>query len=119
MAAASGAIAWHATHAPGIAPHAGLRIGILFGTNFICHLAWSPLFFKLKRPDWALIEVGFLWCSCLALVVGLAPLSPLASWLVAPYLAWVSFASWLNYAVVSLNKPFGRPVPLGALQTRS
>jgi len=120
LAAASGAIAWHRTHGLGVSvPNAGLRIGILFGVNFVCHLTWSPLFFKLKRPDWSLIEVGFLWCSCLALVIGLAPLSHLASWLVVPYLAWVSFATWLNYAVVSLNKPFGRPRMAAALQTRS
>jgi tryptophan-rich sensory protein len=40
------------------------------------------------------------------MVIGLAPFSPLASWLVVPYLLWVSFAAWLNYAIVALNKPF-------------
>jgi benzodiazapine receptor len=33
---------------------------ILFGINIVFHMLWSPLFFNLKRPDWALIEVPFL-----------------------------------------------------------
>ena len=36
---------------------------ILFAVNFVAHFAWSPLFFKYKRPDLALIEVVFLWTS--------------------------------------------------------
>jgi tryptophan-rich sensory protein len=102
MAAASGVLAWHNTH--DAASH--LRIGLLFGANFCCHLIWSPLFFKLKRPDWALFEVVFLWLSILALVIGLAPYSATASWLVVPYLAWVTFAAWLNWTIVKLNGPF-------------
>jgi tryptophan-rich sensory protein len=102
MAAAAGVLAWRG--APDGSAH--LRIVILFAVNAVFHLLWSPLFFKLKRPDWALIEVTFLWASILALVIGLAPYSTTASWLVVPYLMWVSFASWLNYAIVDLNKPF-------------
>ena len=79
----------------------------LFLVNCLCHLLWSPLFFKLRRPDWALIEVGALWLSIAVLVVWLAPVSSLASWLLAPYLAWVTFAAWLNYTIVRLNGPFG------------
>jgi benzodiazapine receptor len=84
------------------------RVVLLFAANLVFHLLWTPLFFRLKRPDWALVEVVFLWCSLVALVIGLAPISALASWLLAPYLAWVSFAFALNLAVVKLNRPFGR-----------
>ncbi len=83
-------------------------IGTLFGLNFILHLAWSPLFFKAKRPDWALIENVFLWLSVLALVVVLSTYSSLAAWLNVPYLAWVSFAMFLNWKIVQLNRPFGQ-----------
>ena len=72
-------------------------------------MAWSPLFFTLERPDWSLAEVPLLWLSILALIVGLAPLSALAAWLLVPYLAWVSVAAALNLAIVRLNAPFGRP----------
>jgi len=78
----------------------------LFLLNGVLNLVWSPLFFRLQRPDLALVEVPFLWLSILALVVVLAPLSLIASLLVLPYLAWVTFAAVLNRAIVRLNGPF-------------
>ena len=76
---------------------------ILFGVNGLFHLLWSPLFFKLQRPDWALIEVPFLWASVLAMVIGLWPIDSQAALLILPYLAWVAFAASLNWKVVDLN----------------
>jgi tryptophan-rich sensory protein len=81
---------------------------ILYAVNFVFHFLWSPLFFNLRRPDWALIEVVFLWLSVLALFIGLRPYSVFASWLIVPYLSWVSFAAVLNLKIVRLNKPFGK-----------
>ncbi len=104
-----GLAAWSAVTAWNAAADDAARasVVILFGTNALFHLLWSPLFFRLRRPDWALIEVVFLWGSLVALVVGLRPISEFASWLIVPYLAWVSFAAWLNWAIVRLNRPFG------------
>ena len=97
----AGAVAW-------TAPAANHRIIlVLYAVNFTFHLVWSPLFFKLKRPDWAMVEMPFLWFSVLAMIIGLAPMSSLAAWLLAPYLAWVAVAGWINLAVVRLNGPFG------------
>ena len=103
-----GLAAWSAVLAWNAAPDAGTRtsVVILFGTNAVFHAAWSPLFFRARRPDWAMIEVVFLWASLVALVVGLWPISRLASLLIVPYLLWVSFAAWLNSAIVRLNRPF-------------
>lgn len=83
-----------------------LFVLVLFGTNIVLHMLWSPLFFNLKRPDWALFEIPFLWLSILALMILLAPLSSKASWLLLPYLLWVTFAAFLNLAIVCLNTPF-------------
>lgn len=80
----------------------------LYGANFAFHFLWSPLFFKLRRPDWALIEVPFLWASVLALFLLLGQWSAPAGWMIAPYLAWVSFAALLNLKIVQLNRPFGK-----------
>ncbi len=79
----------------------------LFALNGFLNVLWSLLFFRLRRPDWALWEVGALWLSVLALVVVLGRWSPRAGWLLVPYLAWVAFAAVLNLAVVQLNPPFG------------
>ncbi len=98
---------WAAAKAWVAAPEAHARILGLFGLNAFAHMAWSPLFFTLERPDWALLEVPLLWLSVLALIVGLAPLSLFAAGLLVPYLAWVSVAAALNLAIVRLNAPFG------------
>jgi tryptophan-rich sensory protein len=104
LAAWSGVLAW--THATDRSAH--IRIATLFGVNIVFHVLWSPLFFNFKRPDWALIEVPFLWLSILAAMIGVAPYSVMASWLLLPYLLWVAFAAFLNLTIVRLNPPFGR-----------
>lgn len=103
LAAWSGVLAW--TEASGGSGQ--LLILVLFGINIVFHMLWSPLFFNLKRPDWALIEVPFLWLSIVALMFGVAPFSTLASWLLLPYLLWVTFAAFLNLTIVRMNRPFG------------
>jgi len=77
-----------------------------FACNAFLNTFWSLLFFRLRRPDWALYEVGFLWLSIVVLMVLLSRRSRASGWLLAPYLAWVSFASILNLTIVRLNAPF-------------
>jgi tryptophan-rich sensory protein len=103
LAAASGVIAWR--RSPSRATREWL-IG-LFALNGFLNVLWSLLFFRLKRPDWGLIEVGGLWLSVAILIVFLSRRSWAASALLAPYLVWVSIAAALNFAVVRLNGPFG------------
>jgi tryptophan-rich sensory protein len=78
----------------------------LFVLNGVLNVLWSPLFFKLRRPDWALAEVPLLWLSILLPIVLLWPVSWIGSLLLVPYLAWVSFAAVLNLVIVRLNRPF-------------
>lgn len=81
----------------------------LFLLNGGLNLLWSILFFRLRRPDWALLEVGALWLSILVLLLVVRGFSRPSAWLLLPYLAWVGFAAVLNAAVVDLNAPFGAP----------
>jgi tryptophan-rich sensory protein len=64
---------------------------------------WSLLFFRLQRPDWALLEVTLLWLSILMLIVFLWRQLRAASLPLAPYLLWVSFAAFLNLRIIQLN----------------
>lgn len=82
-------------------------LAALFVINGVLNIVWSPLFFRSQRPDWALMEVPFLWLSILAPMVVLWPISQTASLLLLPYLLWVSFAAFLNLTIVRLNGPFG------------
>jgi tryptophan-rich sensory protein len=83
------------------------RILLLFASNATLNVGWSLLFFRAQRPDWALVEVIFLWLSILWLIGVVRPHSTRAAWLLLPYLVWVAFAGVLNLAVVQLNAPFG------------
>jgi tryptophan-rich sensory protein len=101
-AAWAGILAWEGAASTG----KQMNVAGLYVLNFILHFLWSPLFFALKRPDWALKESVLLWGSVVALCVGVLPYSALASALLLPYLVWVTFATFLNYAIVRLNGPF-------------
>ena len=103
LTAIAGVQAW--THAPDRAGRA--RVLWLFALNAALNVLWSVLFFRLHRPDWALFEVAFLWLSIVLLMVAFGSWSRWIVWLLMPYLAWVTFASAVNWAVVRLNGPFG------------
>ncbi|GAB4485684.1 MAG: tryptophan-rich sensory protein [Erythrobacter tepidarius] len=96
------------TRAP--TPETKLAVEALFAANFVLHLCWSPLFFKLRRPDWALAENVLLWGSVTALLTVFPRLvkDSIVGWLNLPYFIWVSFALILNAKIVQLNRPFGR-----------
>ncbi|MCA3598367.1 MAG: tryptophan-rich sensory protein [Methylobacterium sp.] len=79
---------------------------VAFALNGGLNFLWSVLFFTLRRPDWALVEVVFLWLSILLLVILCSSLSRLSGVLLMPYLLWVSFAAFLNWTIVGLNAPF-------------
>lgn len=80
-------------------------VGMLAFNGFL-NILWSLLFFRLHRPDWALIEVLALWLSVAALVVIIWRRSITGAVLLLPYLLWVTFAGYLNMTVVRLNGPF-------------
>jgi tryptophan-rich sensory protein len=102
FAATAGAYAWLGARTAA----ARAIILALFALNLAFNILWSWLFFRMQRPDYALAEVGLLWLSIVALIVVLRRYSKASGWLLAPYLAWVTFAAALNYAIVRLNAPF-------------
>lgn len=103
LAAASAVLAWRA--APNRRAIETL-IG-LFALNGFLNVMWSLLFFRLRRPDWALGEVVVLWLSIVLLMAVTGRYSRAASLLLLPYLAWVTVAGYLNWEIVRLNPPFG------------
>lgn len=79
----------------------------LFALNAFLNIGWSLLFFRMERPDWAMVEVVFLIASIVSLIVYCGRYSRNSALMFLPYLIWVSFASMLNWAIVDLNGPFG------------
>ena len=68
------------------------------------NLAWNPVFFRMRKPKIALYIIGILWALIIGTIAAFAEIDSLAAWLLAPYLAWVTFASTLNYYIVVNNE---------------
>jgi tryptophan-rich sensory protein len=54
--------------------------------------------------DLALAELVVFWLAILATILAFAPIHAGAAWLMVPYIAWVSFAGWLNFTLLRLNR---------------
>ena len=76
----------------------------LFIVQLVLNALWTYLFFGQHRLDLALLEIVALWGTILATGILFWGMNRLAGALLLPYLAWVSFAAYLNYAVWSLNR---------------
>lgn len=72
---------------------------IQLGLNFL----WSIIFFGLRAPAWAFIDIVLLWVAIMLSIKRFYPISKTAAYLLVPYLLWVSFATILNLAIVLLN----------------
>lgn len=65
---------------------------------------WSYLFFGLKNPMLALIEIALLWLMIYETYLKFIKINKTAGYLLIPYLAWVAFAAILNAAIWWLNR---------------
>lgn len=75
----------------------------LFGIQLVLNAAWSIVFFGMHQP-WAAVGVIILLLGAIVLMFReFRHFSQKASWLLVPYLVWVSFATVLNIAVAYLN----------------
>jgi tryptophan-rich sensory protein len=75
----------------------------LFVLQLILNAVWTPLFFGLHLPGMAFAEIIMLWLAIALTIAAFYPVSRPAAWLLAPYLAWVSFAAVLNFTIWRLN----------------
>lgn len=75
----------------------------LFVLQLAFNALWSWLFFGWHRGALAFADILVLLALIVATIVAFSRVNTLAAWLLAPYLAWVSFATLLNYSVWQLN----------------
>lgn len=76
---------------------------LLFSLQLLLNLLWSALFFVLKSPFLALVDITALWGMILATILAFFPLSWKAALLLLPYLLWVTYALALNFSIWWLN----------------
>ncbi len=77
---------------------------LLFVVQLFLNAAWSALFFGMRSPGLALADIVLLWFAILATIVAFGRVSSLAATLLVPYLAWVSFATALNWSIWRMNQ---------------
>ena len=84
---------------------AGVKAAMsLFGAQLLLNSLWSVLFFGLKSPLVAFVEILILWGFILVTLLKFKKISKGAGYLLVPYLLWVSFAAVLNFFLWSLNR---------------
>lgn len=88
--------------APEATPGRGAAL-VAFVVQIVLNALWSVAFFGMKSPALGLLVIAALWLAIVATIIAFRRVDALAAWLLAPYLAWVSFAAVLNFAVWRLN----------------
>ena len=75
----------------------------VFGLQLVLNMIWTPVFFGLHNPGAAYGIIIALWISIVWTIIKFYKISRIAAYLLIPYLLWVSFASYLNYSIWTLN----------------
>ena len=76
----------------------------LYFTQLALNAAWTPVFFGAREIGWALVVILALWTAILVTLLAFLRVSRAAGWMFVPYLAWVSFASVLNFTLWRMNQ---------------
>ncbi|MDO8741158.1 MAG: TspO/MBR family protein [Candidatus Woesearchaeota archaeon] len=76
---------------------------IFFGIQLLLNMLWSIIFFGLRSPLYASIEIIILWLAILFTIIKFYNISKPAAYLLVPYILWVSFAVVLNISIVLVN----------------
>ena len=74
-----------------------------FLVQFALNCAWTPIFFEFNQLGGEMVVIVLMWTEILRTIFLFAPFSKTASWLLVPYISWVSFATLLNAAIWWLN----------------
>lgn len=79
------------------------RAIVLFFVQLILNAIWSPIFFGAHAIGNALAIIVLLWAAIVLTILVFTKISKSTAWLLVPYILWVSFAAYLNYAIWVLN----------------
>ncbi len=74
-----------------------------FSGQLVLNALWSIIFFGLRNPLLALIEIVFLWILIALTIKEFYSINKKTAYLLVPYILWVSFAAILNYFIWMLN----------------
>ena len=76
---------------------------MLYCVQLVLNAAWTPIFFGAHQLGWALVEIVVLWIAILLTLLSFHRINKTAGRLFVPYLAWVTFATVLNFTLWRMN----------------
>ena len=76
---------------------------LIFGVQLFLNLMWSIIFFAVQSPFYAFIEIILLWITIVITMIYFYKISKPATYLLIPYILWVTFAALLNFSIYYLN----------------
>ncbi|KAL5232739.1 hypothetical protein ACI65C_000149 [Semiaphis heraclei] len=75
----------------------------LYASQLVLNWAWTPLFFEFHQLKWSLVEICVLWTNVAGCIVTFHKINKVASYLMIPYLGWLSLATALTYNIYKNN----------------
>ena len=75
----------------------------IYAVSLVLNFSWSIFFFNMQSFILSFIILVALWLSIMITIIKYYKIKPLAAWLQIPYLIWVTFAGYLNFAIILLN----------------
>ncbi|MBQ7369345.1 MAG: tryptophan-rich sensory protein [Clostridia bacterium] len=75
----------------------------IYAVSLVLNFSWSIFFFNLLSFIVAFIILVALWLSILITIIQYYKINKVSAWLQLPYLLWVTFAGYLNLAIIFLN----------------
>jgi len=70
---------------------------------WVLNISWTQIFFRFRRPGMSFVVILGMLAFIALNIRAFYPVSRIATWLLVPYLAWVSFAAYLNGYIVFMN----------------
>lgn len=80
------------------------RALLVYALSLFLNFFWSIIFFNMRAFLFSFIWLVLLWAAIIAMIIKFCRIRPLAGILQIPYLLWVTFAGYLNFAIFLLNK---------------
>ncbi|MBW6518876.1 MAG: tryptophan-rich sensory protein [ANME-2 cluster archaeon] len=81
-----------------------VKIGmVIFTFQLLLNISWSFLFFNLQNILFAFFEIIFLWIAISLTIYQFWKINKKSSYLLVPYLLWVTFAAILNFSIWRIN----------------
>ena len=75
----------------------------LFFIQLFLNVIWTTLFFKLKKPKLALLDIILLIIVTFLLLIQFYNINKLSLYVLIPYFIWLCFAAYLNLYIVKNN----------------